>query len=81
MMVQMTQSDKLKAFEQSLESVREGERPVIEIEGQRVAVISAEDLAYFEALEDAEDVRLAREAMAEPGPTVSWKELKSELGL
>ena len=80
-MVQMTETDKLKAFEQSLESVREGERPVLEINGQRVAVISAEDLAYFHALEDAEDLRQAREAMAEPGECISWEELKNELGL
>lgn len=80
-MVQMTETDKLKAFERSLEDVKIGERPVIEIDGLRVAVISAEDLAYFQALEDAEDLRASREAMSEEGESVTWEALKDELGL
>lgn len=79
-MVQMTETDKLKAFVRSLEEVKVGERPVIEIDGLRVAVISAEDLAYFQALEDAEDLRASREAMAEEGG-IELEELARELDL
>lgn len=79
-MVQMNETEKLKAFEQSLQSVRDGDRPVLEINGQRVTVISAEALAYFQALEDAEDLRQARVAMAEEGG-IELEELARKLGL
>lgn len=81
--VQITDADKekLRAFELSLDCVRSSERPLLEINGFRVAVISAEELEYFQALEDAEDLRQAREAMAEPGERVNWETLKDELGL
>jgi prevent-host-death family protein len=45
------------------------------------AIISAEELDYFETLEDAQDVLLAREAMADPAPSVPWSEVKTRLGL
>jgi len=45
------------------------------------AIISAEELDYFEALEDAQDVLLAREALADPAPSVPWSEVKARLGL
>lgn len=45
------------------------------------AIISAEELDYFEALEDAQDVLLAREALADPAASVPWSEVKARLGL
>src|SRR4029077_11252044 len=42
------------------------------------ALISAEDLELLEQLEDAADVRAAKEALADPenqGPPIPWEEL------
>ena len=45
------------------------------------ALISAEDLELLEQLEDAADLRAAKEALADPeqGPPVPWEELEAEL--
>ena len=40
-----------------------------------------EDLAELEALEDAEDLKEAREVLAETRPTISFDQLRRELGL
>jgi len=59
-----------------------GERVLLHRHGKDVAaVISAEDLALLEALEDRADLDAVRAALAEAGPNVSWTELKTELGL
>lgn len=62
-------------------SVR-GDRVVLERHGKTVAaVISVADLRLLEALEDRYDVDSAREALAESGRRVPWKELKQNLNL
>lgn len=62
-------------------SVR-GDRVVMKRHGKSVAaMISMEDLALLEALEDRYDVEAAREALAEGGELISWKDLKRELKL
>lgn len=46
------------------------------------AVVSADAAAYLEALEDAADVIAARQALAEPGPSIPadrvWAELDAD---
>lgn len=59
-----------------------GERIVIRRHGVAVAVlISMEDLAAFEALEDRADVEAARAALAESDERVPWEKVKAELNL
>ncbi|MBI5387206.1 MAG: type II toxin-antitoxin system Phd/YefM family antitoxin [Verrucomicrobia bacterium] len=40
-----------------------------------------EDLAELEELEKAADLKAAREALAEGGPTVPYEQLRREIGL
>jgi hypothetical protein len=40
-----------------------------------------EDLAELEALENAEDLKAAREALADPSPTIPYEQLRKEVGL
>jgi prevent-host-death family protein len=59
-----------------------GERIILEHRGRPVAaLVSVEDLEWFEELEDQELIRLADEAEAEPGPNIPWEQAKKELGL
>lgn len=59
-----------------------GERVLLHRRGKDVAaVISAEDLALLEALEDRVDLEAVREALQEGGPNISWSQIKSEAGL
>lgn len=60
------------------------ERVVVIYEGREVgALVPLEDLAVLQRLEDAEDVAEARQALAEieKEGTVSWEQVKAELGL
>ena len=58
-----------------------GERIVLERHGRDVAaLVSLEDLALLNELEDRIDVETARAALAEPG-SVPWEEVKKRLGL
>ena len=45
-----------------------------------MAMIPIEDLELLEALENARDLKLANEALNEPGAT-SWKKFKADRGL
>jgi prevent-host-death family protein len=59
-----------------------GERVILTRRGKAVAaIISAEDLAFFEELEDADDVRAANAALAEDAVGTPWEEVRSHLGL
>jgi prevent-host-death family protein len=61
-----------------------GERVIINRSGKQVAaVVSMEDLAVLQMLEDREDLRDARAAVTEAKRkgTVSWKSVKKENGL
>jgi prevent-host-death family protein len=59
-----------------------GERVLLHRHGKDVAaVISAEDLALLEALEDRMDIEAVREALTEGGPNIPWSQLKAETGL
>lgn len=58
-----------------------GERIAINRHGKRVAVlVSVDDLALLEALEERLDVRLAKQALKEKG-TIPWARAKKTLGL
>jgi prevent-host-death family protein len=59
-----------------------GERVLLHRRGKDVAaVVSADDLALLEALEDHMDVEAVREALEEGGPNIPWQQLKTEIGL
>ena len=58
-----------------------GERVVLSRRGKDLAaVVSVEDLARLEALEDASDIAAAQEALTEPGAT-PYAEVRRRLGL
>jgi prevent-host-death family protein len=64
----------------------QGERIVLERRGKGVAaIVPMDDLALLEALEEREDVRAARKALAEMKKNgkkpMAWKKVKQELGL
>ena len=57
-----------------------GERVVVDRRGKHlVAMVSVEDMELLERLEDECDLDAIRKRMKEP--TVSWKQVKKELGL
>ena len=58
-----------------------GERIVLKRRAKRVAaLVSIEDLALLEQLEDTKDIRAARKAMKEKGG-VSLEDVKARLGM
>jgi prevent-host-death family protein len=67
-----------------IKGVRKGERFLLSRHGEGVAaVVSVEDLALLQAIEDRRDARAARAALAdaEKNGTVPWDQVKAELGL
>lgn len=73
-----------KAREKLAEIVNEvaygGDRVVLHRHGKDlVAMISVEDLARFEELEDRYDLELMREARDERGSNISWDDLRAEI--
>ena len=59
-----------------------GERVLLERHGKSIAaVVPIEDLELLERLEDKLDLEAARKALREEGERLSWKQLKTELGL
>jgi len=64
----------------------QGERVILERRGKGVAaLVSMEDLALLEAIEDGEDVKAAKRAIAEMKrkgqKPVPFKDVKEQLGL
>lgn len=80
---QIPASEARKRFSDILNRVSvRGDRVVMERHGKTVAaMISMEDLALLEALEDRFDVEEARAALTESGERVSWAGLKQQLKL
>ena len=59
-----------------------GERVIVERRGKNLfAIVPVEDVELLERLEDEEDIRLARKAMKEKGPSIPWEKVKKDLGL
>jgi antitoxin Phd len=70
------------AVEQAVELARRGVITHLTIRGERVAAIVPESLVEaLRAAEDAEDVAEADAAMDEPGESIPWEQVKTELGL
>lgn len=64
----------------------QGERIILERRGKEVAaIVSLDDLALLQLLEDREDLRAARKAIADMNRRgvrpESWETVKQELGL
>jgi len=58
-----------------------GERILLERRGKDIAaLVSVEDLALLDEMEDRIDLEAARQALKEPG-SVPWEEVKKRLGL
>jgi prevent-host-death family protein len=60
----------------------ERERFTLTENGKPVAaIVTAEDLAFLEDLEERIDLEEARKALAELGESIPWEKVKAELGL
>ena len=83
-MIKMSTSKARKEFATVLKGVRKGERFLLSRHKEGVAaVVSVEDLAVLQAIEDRRDAEAARAALADAkvNGTVSWEQVKAELGL
>ncbi|MGP0069516.1 MAG: type II toxin-antitoxin system Phd/YefM family antitoxin [Isosphaeraceae bacterium] len=80
-MVRITASKARQEFAETLDLAHEGERIVLH-RGEKdvAAIVSMEDLALLEALEDRMDLEAVREALKEPG-SIPWEQVKADLGL
>jgi prevent-host-death family protein len=72
-----------REFSEALNRVAyKGERIVIHRRGKDAAVlVSLEDAELLERLEEEIDAAEARRALAEPGKSIPWTEIKKKLGL
>jgi PHD/YefM family antitoxin component YafN of YafNO toxin-antitoxin module len=60
--------------------VSEGERVVLHVEGVGMAaLISTDDFALLDELEDRQDFEDAKASLAEPGESITLGELRAEL--
>ena len=83
-MIKLSASKARQDFSSVIKGVGKGERFLLSRHGAGVAaVVSVEDLALLQAIEDRRDVRAARAALAdaEKNGTVPWEQVKTELGL
>lgn len=70
------------AVEEAVALARRGVITHLTIHGERVAAIVPESvIEALRSAEDVEDVAEADAAMVEPGESVPWEHLKTELGL
>jgi len=83
-MIRVTTSKARQEFAKVLKKVKEGRRFLLEKHDKGVAaIVSVEDLALLEAIENRHDLEAARRAMAEVAEkgATPWEEVKRELGL
>ena len=83
-MIRMTTIRAKKEFDRMLEEVEDGERFVLEEDGEAVAaIVSVEDLALLEAIENRHDLEEARRTLAEVAEkgAIPWEQVKAELDL
>ena len=80
-MTRMTASQVTADIDDALAQVAQGERVVIDRDGQGVAVLmSVEDAELLEELEDRMDVEAAAKARLS-GTPIPWEQFKAERGL
>ena len=59
-----------------------GERIVLQRNNKDVAaLVPLEDLTLLRELEDRSDLAEIKKALKEPGSSISWKDIKKELGI
>jgi prevent-host-death family protein len=83
-LIRITTSKARKEFSDVLKGAKKGQRFLLERHNKGVAaIVSIEDLAILQAIEDRRDSEAAREALAEieERGTVPWEQVKAELGL
>lgn len=83
-MIRVTTSKARQEFAKVLKKVKEGRRFLLEKHDKGVAaIVSVEDLALLEAIENRHDLEAARRAMAEVAEkgAAPWEEVKRELDL
>ncbi len=81
-MIHLTASKLRESLADALNRVAySGERILLQRRGKDIAaLVSKEDLALLEALEERSDILAALKALEEPG-TVPWEKVKEELEL
>ena len=83
-MIKVTTSKARQEFARVLRKVKEGKRFLLERHDKAVAaIVSVEDLALLEAIENRRDLEDARRALAEVAEkgAIPWEQVKAELGL
>ncbi len=83
-MLQLSTSNARKHFAKAIKCVCAGDRVLIKSHNRGVAaIVSVEDLAVLQAIEDASDLAAARAAIAEAKEqgTTSWGDLKASFSL
>jgi prevent-host-death family protein len=80
-MIRLSTSKARQDLPSVIKGVRKGQRFLLSRHGEDVAaVVSVEDLALLQAIEDRRDARAALKDAAVNG-TVPWEQVKAELGL
>ena len=82
-MIKVTTSKARQEFARVLRKVKQGKRVLLERHNKGVAaIVSVEDLALLEAIENRHDLEEARRALAEVAEkgAIPWEEVKAELG-
>jgi prevent-host-death family protein len=83
-MIKVTTSKARQEFARVLRKVKEGKRFLLERHDKGVAaIVSVEDLALLEAIENRRDLEDARRALAEVAEkgAIPWEQVKAELDL
>jgi prevent-host-death family protein len=83
-MITLTTSEARQDFSSVIRGVKKGERFLLNRHGKGVAaIVSVEDLAILQMIEDRRDREAARGALedAKVNGTVPWEKIKADLGL
>jgi prevent-host-death family protein len=80
-MIRLPASQARREFAELIRKAGDGQRVLLHRDGADVAaIVSADDLALLEAIEDRMDLESARAALADPQRR-PWAEVKAALGL